>query len=278
MKFDFPVLDNHVHLQPSGRNVEAVKDFLNVGGTHLIISHMPYSEAPVRTSEDFIRAYGITIKMAEKARSAGAVTYVTVGPYPVQLLELAEIMPLEKAIEVMKGGMDLAAKLVRERLAVGIGEVGRPHFPVPEEIMAASNDILSYGMQLAKECSCPVVIHAESATPESMESLGRLADKVGLPRDKVVKHYCGPLVTPEESRGLYPSVLASRENVHEALSKGDRFLLETDFMDDPERPGAVLAITTVPKRMRQLLEKGVEASVLWNVNKDNPEKVYGLEL
>ena len=55
-------------------------------------------------------------------------------------------------------------------------------------------------------------------------------------------------------------------------------MLETDFMDDPERPGAVLAITTVPKRMRQLLEKGVEASVLWKVNKDNPEKVYGLEL
>jgi len=277
VKFDFPVLDNHIHLQPSGRNAEAVKDFLNAGGTHLILSHMPYSEAPVRRSEDFTTAYEITLRMAEKARSAGAVTYVTVGPYPVQLLELAEIMPMEKAVEVMKGGMDLAAKLVREGLAVGLGEIGRPHFPVPEEIVAASNDILSHGMRLAKECSCPVVIHAESATPESMEDLGRLADKVGLPRDKVVKHYCGPLVTPEEGRGLYPSVLASRENVQEALSKGDRFLLETDFMDDPERPGAVLAITTVPKRMRQLMEKGVNASVLWKVNRDNPEKVYGLE-
>ncbi|MCX6650075.1 MAG: TatD family hydrolase [Methanomassiliicoccales archaeon] len=278
MRFAFPVLDNHIHLQPTGRNVEAVKDFLNAGGTHLIVSHMPYSEAPIRTAEDFSKAYDITLRMAEKARSAGAAAFVTVGPYPVQLIELAESMPLDKAVKVMKGGMDLAAELVREGLAVGLGEIGRPHFPVSEEIMAASNDILSYGMRLAKECSCPVVIHAESATPESMEDLGRMADKVGLPRDKVVKHYCGPLVKPEEGRGLFPSVLASRVNVQEALAKGDRFLLETDFMDDLERPGAVLAITTVPKRMRQLVEKGVNESVLWKVNKENPEKVYGIEL
>jgi TatD-related deoxyribonuclease len=238
---------------------------------------MPYEEAPIVTANDFSKAYGITLRMADRARSVGVRTFVTLGPYPVQLLQLAERMPLEKAVGIMKEGMDQAARMVREGLAVGLGEIGRPHFPVSEEIMAASNDILSYGMRLAKESGCPVVIHAESATPESMEDLGRLADNVGLPREKVVKHYCGPLVSPEESRGLYPSVLASRPQVQEALGKGDRFLLETDYMDDLERPGAVLAITTVPKRMRQLVESGVDENVLWKINKGNPEKVYGVE-
>lgn len=278
MIFDFPVLDNHVHLQPGGRNVEAVRDFLKAGGTHLIVSHMPYHETPVRSADDFRGAYAITLRMAELARSAGTSAFTTLGPYPVQLLELAERMPLEQATEVMKGGMDIAAELVREGKAVALGEIGRPHFPVPEEVMAASNDILSYGMRLARECGCPVVIHAESATPESMADLASMADRVGLPRGKVVKHYCGPLVAPEENHGVYPSVLASRGMVHEALSKGDRFLLETDFMDDLSRPGAVLAITTVPKRMRQLMEKGMDEKVLWKINKDNPEKVYGIEV
>lgn len=278
MRFPFPVLDNHVHLQPSGRNVEAVKDFLNAGGTHLVLSHMPYEEVPLVTSDDFSRAYDITLRMADKARSVGVKTLVTLGPYPVQLLQLAERIPLDMAVGVMKQGMDLAAERVREGLAVGLGEIGRPHFPVSEEIMKASNDILSYGMMLAKECGCPVVVHAESATPESMEDLGRLADNVGLSREKVVKHYCGPLVAPEENRGLYPSVLASRPNVLEALSKGDRFLLETDYMDDLERPGAVLAITTVPKRVRQLVEKGQDEDLFWKIGKENPEKVYGVEL
>ncbi|HUT28110.1 MAG TPA: TatD family hydrolase [Methanomassiliicoccales archaeon] len=277
MIFPFPVLDNHIHLQPSGRNVEAVKEFLKVGGTHLVLSHMPYDEVPIRSSDDFSMAYAVTLSLAEKARSAGARTFVTLGPYPVELLGLVERMPLEAAVEVMKGGMDRAADLVREGLAVGLGEIGRPHFPVSDEIMTASNDILSYGMQLAKECGCPVVIHAESATPDSMEDLGRMADKVGLSREKVVKHYCTPLITPEECRGLYPSILASRPSVNEAFGKGDRFLLETDYFDDPERPGAVLAITTVPKRMRQLVGKGIDESVLWKINKDNPEKVYDVE-
>ncbi len=276
--FEFPVLDNHVHLQPNGRNVEAVKDFLKAGGTHLIVSHMPYHETPVRSVDDFSKAYDVTLRMTDLARSAGAVAFCTVGPYPVQLLELAEIMPLDKATDVMKGGMELAAKLVEEGKAVALGEIGRPHFPVSEEIMAASNDVLSYGMSLAKERSCPVVIHAESATPASMENLAGMADKVGLPREKVVKHYCGPLVKPEENHGVFPSVLATRDMVQEALSKGDRFLLETDFMDDLSRPGAVLAITTVPKRMRQLVEKGCNAEVLWKVNKTNPERVYGIDI
>ncbi|MHC1679635.1 MAG: TatD family hydrolase [Methanomassiliicoccales archaeon] len=276
--FEFPVLDNHVHLQPNGRNVEAVKDFLKAGGTHLIVSHMPYHETPVRVVDDFRKAYDVTLRMTDLARSAGAVAHCTVGPYPVQLLELVEIMPLESAVGVMKGGMELAASLVKEGKAIALGEIGRPHFPVSEEIMAASNDILSFGMSLAKERSCPVVIHAESATPASMENLAQMADKVGLPREKVVKHYCGPLVTPEENHGAYPSVLATREMVHEALSKGDRFLLETDFMDDLSRPGAVLAITTVPKRMRQLVEKGCDIEVLWKVNKTNPERVYSIDV
>ena len=276
--FDFPVLDNHVHLQPSGRNAEAVKDFLKAGGTHLIVSHMPYSETPVRSGEDFLKAYEVTLRMTELARSAGAVAYCTLGPYPVQLLEMNEMVPLEKAVEVMKEGMDIAAQLVKEGKAIALGEIGRPHFPVSEEVMAASNDVLSYGMVLAKECSCPVVIHAESATPASMKNLAQMADRVGLPRDKVVKHYCGPLITPVENHGIFPSVLASRDMVQEALSKGERFLLETDFMDDMQRPGAVLAITTVPKRMRQLLEKGCDAERLWKLNKNNPEKVYGIEV
>lgn len=278
MSFAFPVLDHHIHLQPSGRNVEAVKEFMRAGGTHLVLSHMPYPEVPVRSADDFSKAFDITLRMAEKAREVGARTYAVVGPYPVQLLELIEHMPLARAVEVMMGGMDRAARLVREGSAIGLGEIGRPHFLVPEEVLSASNEILAYGMSLAKECSCPVVVHAETATPESMEDLGRLADSVGLPRGNVIKHYCGALIAPEENRGLFPSVLASRTLVQEAFGKGDRFFLETDFMDDMERPGAVLAITTVPKRMRQLLERGVDESVLWKINKENPEKVYGIEI
>ena len=43
------------------------------------------------------------------------------------------------------------------------------------------------------------------------------------------------------------------------------FMLETDHMDDPARPGAVLGPKTVPKRTRQLSEAGVDDEVLYRL-------------
>jgi len=39
---DTPVLDNHLHLDPRhGRGVDAVKDFVRLGGTHLLVVNKP---------------------------------------------------------------------------------------------------------------------------------------------------------------------------------------------------------------------------------------------
>ena len=275
-----PILDNHVHLHPQGHNVEAVKDFAKAGGTHLILSHLPYEEVRVLSAKDFPLSYEVTLKLAERCRSETTVEVdVTVGPYPVLLIHLAEKQGLEKAIEIMKAGMESAQKLVLDGKAVGIGEIGRPHFPVSAEINAASNQIMSYGMQLAREASCPVVLHTETATPENMRELALMADKVGLPRNKVIKHYSPPLVLEEENSGLFPSVLAKKEFTLEALEKGTRFLLETDYLDDLRRPGAVLSITTVPKRTITLMQSGqMTEEQAFKIHVDNPFKVYGIKV
>ena len=52
-------------------------------------------------------------------------------------------------------------------------------------------------------------------------------------------------------------------------------MLETDYMDDLKRPGAVLGPKTVPKRTRQLLEAGLDEEYLWNAHQDLPEQNYG---
>ncbi len=275
-----PILDDHVHLQPLGRNVEAVKDFERAGGTHLILSHLPYEEVNVSSESDWEQSYDITLRLAEKCRSETKVSVdVTLGPYPVLLLDLEKRFGLARAVEIMKAGMESAQRLVLERKAIAIGEVGRPHFPVPPEIMSASNEVLLHGMRLAKEAGCAIVLHTESATPENMREFALMADSVGLDRGKVVKHYSPPLVLEEENHGLIPSVLASRPNVSEALRKGTRFLMETDFLDDPTRPGAVMSITTVPKRTKGLLESRVMSEEQARViHQENPRKVYGIEI
>ena len=54
-------------------------------------------------------------------------------------------------------------------------------------------------------------------------------------------------------------------------------MLETDYMDDPRRPGAVLGPKTVPKRTRQLLAAGLDEDILYNCHRDLPDRIYGIQ-
>ncbi len=273
-----PILDNHAHLEPLlGRNIEAVRDFERAGGTHIIISHLPYDHLRVSAAEDFRKGFDETVRLKDRVGSeTGVKAFATVGPYPVELLHLEKRFGLERAKDIMMKGMDIAAEFVREGRALAIGEVGRPHFPVSDEELSASNEVMSYAMSLGKVLGCAVVLHTESATPDSMRELAGMADRAGLPRWRLVKHYCPPLVLEEENHGLMPSVLAGKDAVREALRKGTRFMMETDFLDDPRRPGAVLDIKTVPKRTMTMMEQGIMTEEqAHKIHVDNPRATYG---
>ena len=251
-----PIYDNHVHLNPEGRNVEALRVFEAAGGTGLTLVTLPYREVPISSGEDFLRSFRITLSLAERGRDAtGLRINVAVGPYPVLIIPLAENYGLERAERIMAEGMEAAARLVSEGKADAIGEVGRPHFPVAREISEASDRVLMRGMELARDIGCPVIIHSESE-PSTYGDLRRMADAVGLDPGRVVKHSSGPLVTESETLGIVPSIPASRSTTREALAKGNRFMLETDYIDDPGNASAVMSINTVPKRIKAMRASG----------------------
>ncbi len=272
-----PVIDNHVHFRPEGRMVEAIKEFSSRGGERFLLVHTPYEDIMAADPSGFQTAYARTLTMAERARRLEEVEVrVALGPHPVQLLALEESVGLGRAIEIMKAAFDTAARYVHEDKAVAIGEVGRPHFDVSDSVREASNELMEYGMRLAKEVECPIILHTEEATPDMLKEIAELADRIGLPRGRVVKHYCGPLVLRDENHGVFPSVLATGSWTREAAEKGLRFLLETDYLDDPRRPGAVLALSTVPKRCASLLLEGtLGREDLHRIHGDNVESLYG---
>jgi TatD-related deoxyribonuclease len=134
-------------------------------------------------------------------------------------------------------------------------------------------------MQRAKDVDVPVIIHSESTTPKHCEELAKLGKKAGLPAYKIVKHYSPPLILEDENFGLIPSVLASKKNIIASLKKGTRFMMETDYIDDSRRPGAVLGPKTVPKRTYELIENGFLTKEQSNIiHKQNPEKTYNISL
>ena len=273
------MFDNHLHLNRAGRFLDAVKDFKKAGGTHFVLCQLPMTNLVIR-DKSYESCYQETLEMAKEIRSKIDIgVFVTVGPYPVDYLKLEKKFGREKTIQIMEKGMDIAAVLCEEQKCIAIGEIGRPHFTVNERVLTDSNEILLYGMKRAKDAGVPVVLHTESTTPDQCRKLAEMGKKVGLPSYKIVKHYSPPLVLENENYGLMPSVLASKKNILAAVKKGTRFMMETDYIDDVCRPGAVLSPKTVPKRTRELIEGDILNEEQVNrIHKENPEKTYGLNI
>lgn len=271
------IFDNHAHLQLSGKNVEAARVFEKEGGTHLNVCTVPVSEFNILNYE---KTFNETIKIVRDINSkTGVKAYATVGPYPIDFLDAVNRgMSSEKAWSIMKEGVDIAVKLVEQQKAIAIGEVGRPHFPVSQEIWQQYDSHILYIFERAKDIDCAVVMHTEY-TDQTMKDIAEIADRAGLKREKIVKHYAPPIIKEDENYGIFPSVIASRKNVRAAFLKGTRFFLETDYVDDLKKPNFVLAIDTVPKRVKSAINEGlIDMEQLTDATMKNIHKVYNLDL
>jgi len=239
-----PILDNHVHLDPKGRNIEAAKDFEKAGGTHLILVHLPYDEVPIADLADFERSYDITIRMADRVRNETKLGVdVVLGPHPVLIMEMLRKMSLAEAIEVMKDGMEAAQRLVLEKKAVAIGEIGRPHFPVDPEVLEAFQD----GAVGAAE----------------------IEDGPGREFGRDIRHH--PLVlVDDEAPDPRPLVVAVFDDL--PLQPVEIGLLPDDEKPALFRPGAVAADLVA---VRPLILDGEELDIVVDVVPDDLEDVLG---
>ena len=272
------IFDNHFHLRPTGLGVGAAKVFEKAGGTALMLTHSPYDDIPIRRAEDYEAAYARTLGLARQVREATRVkVFVALGPYPVDLILLSKSLDLAAAADVLKRGVDLAGRHVANGDAVAIGEVGRPHFPVDADVWRASNEVLAHAMTVARDRECPVILHTEDPTPQTFQEFATMADRYHLARQKVVKHHSSPLTRPEENGGIVPSILAKSELVKAAVGGGP-FFLETDYIDDPKRPGAVLGPATVPRKTKIWIAEGLlPERTAQQIHADLPRRTYGIE-
>ena len=134
-------------------------------------------------------------------------------------------------------------------------------------------------MKLAAKEGIPLQLHVEGESDDTYGELAQMADKAGLLRERLVRHYAPPKIDAAYTHGLTPSVLAGSGAIDELMATFEEsshgFMLETDYMDDPNRPGAVLGPKTVPKRTRQLLAAGLDEEILYRCHRDLPDRIYG---
>lgn len=255
-----PVMDAHIHLDPGGTPKEAVKRFVSAGGTHLLIIHKPYHHIRENDLDAFRRGFETTISMSDLARENGVKAWCVIGPYPGGLPYLAKKVGLEKAKATFLEALDVAFRMIDEGRAIGIGEIGRVHFPVEEAIQNACDDILLEAMKGSRIRNCPVILHTESISqnPVLFDHLTDMADRTGFPRKRLIKHYAGwEEGTDEVGKGVSISMQARKKNMEKALELGLDVLLETDYIDEKERPDVVMPPDTVPKKISWAYRKGL---------------------
>lgn len=285
-----PVVDQHIHLDRSNRYLSAIEEFVRVGGTGIMLVHKPgFSGSLPIDREGYREVYSETISMAEEIRKKFAISVgVVLGPHPVAWERQISELGMDRASELHLESVDLALELIEQGKAHCLGEVGRPHYQVSEETWIQANENLSQIMTEAAISKVPVQLHVEDAGSETYSEISRMAMRAGLPLAQTVRHYASPDVSSNFTHGLACTVSVGRGSVEGLVSTyanaSAPWGMETDFLDDPRRPGAVLGPKTIPKRTDELCSallaenrvSDVE-NLLLKIHSEWPSKLYGLD-
>jgi TatD-related deoxyribonuclease len=268
----YPVTDDHIHIDPlNGRGIEAAKDFLRAGGTHLFLVSKPSWSLSVHpaSGSDYTKVFDETLRVAEMIRETGITVFPVLGVHPAEINRLTERMSLTEATALMKAGLDCAATYVQEGKAVAL-KSGRPHYEVTPELLTASNEVLAHALHLAADCSCALQIHAETGL---CADVVKMAATAHMPVERVVKHYGSP-DTP-----LHPSLIAKHEALPQLIREHRRFTMESDYMDENSRPGAVIGPKSVPRFTNQLVAAGqMTVDDCFFVHAETVKRVYGVTI
>ena len=282
-----PILDQHIHLDRNNRFLEAIREFANSGGTGINLVHKPnFSRLPESLSE-YRDAYEETLQMAKEIRNQFTISVsVILGPHPVAWEHQIHTIGLEKSTTLHLEAIKLALEYISKGDAVCLGEVGRPHYPVDENIWEASNSLLLEIMKLAAKAEVSIQLHVEDNGEKTYSDLAKLCDEASLPRYLAIRHYAPADISEEFTHGLSATVSVGKGSIQkivETLSKSNSYWgMETDFLDDPKRPGAVLGPKTVAKRTHQLskelIEKGYSeddiCKIINNIHSNWPNILY----
>ena len=285
-----PIIDQHMHLDRTNLFLDAVADFSSSGGTGIMLVHKPsFSYSLPVDLEGYREAYSNTISMADEVRTEfGLGVGVVLGPHPVAWEKQIPELGIEASSELHLEAVSLALEYIDSGHAHCLGEVGRPHYPVEEEIWERANDLLLEILSMASSSRTSVQLHVEENDEITYSELSQLCITSGISSERAIRHFAPPNVSADFTHGLSATVNVGKGSietiVETAREAASPWGMETDFLDDNRRPGAVLGPKTVPKRTQELCssllsegwsENEVE-SLLTKVHSEWPESLYGL--
>ncbi len=275
------VADVHGHVNPvNGLGPKALASrFRDSGGWLYGLVNLLSWSVDLRVGEagDFEALYRIYVGAAEEMRSEGLRVSLILGPHPAEAVRLLERgFGIEETLDVMMGAYELAASYVRRGLAQGLGEAGRPHWRVDPKVMELCNEVMGHAISLAADLDVPVHLHLDPFE-EALMVVRRYARRADA--SKIVIHHArGRIVGLAARMGFTPSVPAKISELLSVRRWWGSIVVESDFLDDPRRPGAVVAPWSIRRTFLRLIRRGeMSLENALGILVERPSRLYGIE-
>ncbi|GBF09555.1 conserved hypothetical protein [Aeropyrum pernix] len=269
MAADILVADAHMHTNPTrGLGArEVARRFRREGGWFaalLTLTTWSYGLAPTGV-EAYRRMYEIHLRECRAAREEGLRVACFAGIHPAEIDRMIDKyrQPPEKALETALGAVEVLRRLCREGAIDGVGEVGRQHYRTSPLRVAIAEVVMEEAAAAALEEGCLLQLHLENEGPATVETVDRIlrrAGATGARRGMVIFHHATLRVAREAVARGYNATIPGVPKLleHATANEPPDYMVESDYLDDPARPGAVVEPWKMAQKLREIASRTPE--------------------
>lgn len=277
-------IDAHAHASTIGLGYEeVVRRFKSLGGKLIVLVQLnPGSYGLDEGLDGVMKSLDAHARLCSRVRReyGGVLCFGGLHPATVDRLVRAVRDVVGVYRELEEKYMKKLEDLLKNGLLDGLGEFGRPHYPSLPESWAINELLLVKSLTIAKDTGIRVHIHSENAGYITLKSIKLLVDSAGLPHENVLMHHVPPSHVQIYARdGFYVSVVGRSQVVRELGSECPNVLVESDYLDDPRRPGAVVYPWELKREVLRAVDEGwLSNNCAEKILQVNPVVYYGVSV
>lgn len=256
--------------------------FREAGGWFIALVSLPPTQCGLEGCLDgLLKSFEVHVRECLKARSEGVGVACLAGIHPAyvdELVRTAGVHRVDEVLTIVRRALESLRRLRSEGLIDGFGEFGRPHYKTLPESVVVNEVLLRDVLELCSDTDSVLHLHTEQGGSATVASVDAMVRSAGAFRCRVVFHHASlPVVRSAESLGYFSTVLGRKDLLLSVLElSASRVLVESDFIDDPKRPGAVMYPWDLAGEVGQVLAgEGKYEGVLRKYLISNVEELYG---
>ncbi len=276
--------DAHLHSNPlRGLGIRTIsKKFKSMGGWFLALVSLPPTHYGLNSDfEGYVRSVDILIRECKAAKEEGVSVKCLAGVHPADLEKLITTQNLkyDEVLNLAFKVLDHVGNLIKNGVLDGIGEVGRPHYKTSPEGFLINEIVLRHSLRLARDLGTFVHLHTEQGGLLTVRDLNEVVNYVQIAKNSVLLHHMDLKTGLEANRsGFNFTICGKLQLIKEAAKKlTPTYMVESDFIDDPKRPGVASWPWEIIENQVTILKEGIlDEEYIFKLNVDNVVKFYGV--